>query len=97
MADGVSRCIQYGGMAVPPTVQSALAQIHPWNVFLSEIARALHVPLKFLDLETSFVENGGDSMSFIGLKAALSKHGMLVTFESVFAARKLAHLARELL
>ncbi|KAJ4357164.1 uncharacterized protein N0V89_001739 [Didymosphaeria variabile] len=62
-------------------------------IILSEISRVLDTPISLLDLNASFIHNGGDSLSSIQLQAGLRKHGIRISFESIFAASALQVLA----
>ncbi|RYP13124.1 hypothetical protein DL767_010883 [Monosporascus sp. MG133] len=63
------------------------------DTVLSEISLALQTPLPLLDLESSFVKNGGDSLASIRLQAALREQGIHISVVSIFAADTLLYLA----
>jgi hypothetical protein len=52
---------------------------------LSEISLALSIPLELLDLQTSFIDNGGDSFSSTRLRAACRNQGIPVSLDIIFS------------
>lgn len=60
---------------------------------LSEISRVLNTPTSKLDLDASFIHNGGDSLSSVQLLIGLRRLGIHISFESIFTASSLCALA----
>ncbi|KAI0402334.1 acetyl-CoA synthetase-like protein [Xylaria palmicola] len=59
---------------------------------LSEISVALGTPISLLDLKSSFISNGGDSLSSIQLQAALRRKGIQIPNASIFTATDIVQL-----
>ncbi|KAI1820251.1 acetyl-CoA synthetase-like protein [Xylaria intraflava] len=68
------------------------SQPNPRAVVLSDICAALHTSISLLDLNSSFVHNGGDSLSSIQLQTALRKKGIWLSTASIFGASSLLQL-----
>ncbi|KAI0455770.1 acetyl-CoA synthetase-like protein [Xylaria acuta] len=65
------------------------------DTILSEISIALGTPLSRLDLVSSFIQNGGDSVSSVQLQIALRKHGIRISIHHVFTATSLLCLTKQ--
>ncbi|KAF2179233.1 BcNRPS1, nonribosomal peptide synthetase [Zopfia rhizophila CBS 207.26] len=65
---------------------------NPKDILLNQIALALDTPLPSLNLHSSFIENGGDSLSSIQLQAAFRALGVHIGFESIFTSDTISHL-----
>ncbi|KAI0886471.1 acetyl-CoA synthetase-like protein [Annulohypoxylon maeteangense] len=65
----------------------------PRDFVLSAISTALDKPQSALVLETSFISNGGDSMSSIRLQASLLDHNIQLSIYAIFSASSLLLLA----
>ncbi|KAI0468885.1 acetyl-CoA synthetase-like protein [Xylaria cf. heliscus] len=65
------------------------------DTILSEISIALGTPVSCLDLVSSFIQNGGDSVSSVQLQIALRKHGIRISIHNVFTATSLLCLIKE--
>ncbi|KAI1778794.1 acetyl-CoA synthetase-like protein [Hypoxylon cercidicola] len=75
------------------TVHSKMTHPGCADIVLSELSAVLDIPLSRLDLKSSFIRNGGDSLSSIKLKAALRRHGIHVSINSIFTSSTLLCLA----
>ncbi|KAI1824916.1 acetyl-CoA synthetase-like protein [Xylaria intraflava] len=62
---------------------------------LSEISIALGTPLSRLGLVSSFIQNGGDSLSAVQLQIALRKHGIRISIQDIFTATSLLCLTEQ--
>lgn len=49
--------------------------------------------MSLLDIEASFIKNGGDSLSALQLKVGLRKCGVNIALDSIFTTNKLGNLA----
>ncbi|KAH8160895.1 hypothetical protein CIB48_g7352 [Xylaria polymorpha] len=65
------------------------------DTVLSEISIALGISISRLDLVSSFIQNGGDSVSSVQLQIALRKHGIRISIHNVFTATSLLCLAKQ--
>ncbi|KAH7303238.1 hypothetical protein B0I35DRAFT_498680 [Stachybotrys elegans] len=63
------------------------------GLVLSEISRILSVPLANLKLQSTFVENGGNSFSSVQLQAALRSKGVQIPLSAIFTASTLLSIA----
>jgi amino acid adenylation domain-containing protein len=63
---------------------------------LSEISLALSTPLELLDLQTSFIDNGGDSFSSTRLQSACRSQGIPVSLDIIFSTTTLLDLAESI-
>ncbi|GAW14660.1 hypothetical protein ANO14919_040630 [Xylariales sp. No.14919] len=65
------------------------------DAILLEISIALGTSLSDLDLESSFIQNGGDSLSSVKLQLALEKHGIRIPINNIFTANSIQCFAEE--
>lgn len=63
------------------------------DAFLSDLSTVLHRPLGLVDLDSSFVGNGGDSSALIQLLALWKTREIQVSITSIFEAKTLRDLA----
>jgi amino acid adenylation domain-containing protein len=63
---------------------------------LLELSLALSTPLELLDLQSNFIDNGGDSFSSTRLQAACRSRGIPVSLDIIFSAMTLLELAESI-
>ncbi|KAF2276642.1 acetyl-CoA synthetase-like protein [Westerdykella ornata] len=59
---------------------------------VQEVALALNIPMLKIDFNSSFIENGGDSLSSLNLQSSLRNLGIYVTFETILTAKSILEL-----
>ncbi|POS75433.1 D-alanine-poly(Phosphoribitol) ligase subunit 1 [Diaporthe helianthi] len=64
------------------------------STVLSAISASIGVPVSQLDPGSSFIENGGDSMSSLRLQACLRAQGIGMSISSIFAASSLNEITQ---
>jgi amino acid adenylation domain-containing protein len=69
--------------------------MHSQQIIFRELALALRCPLSKLDEGTSFIANGGDSMSSIELQVTFKRHGINISLESIFMAKTISELVHD--
>ncbi|KAF4335433.1 non-ribosomal peptide synthetase [Fusarium beomiforme] len=62
------------------------------NEFASTVSKILNVPVTGLDLDASFIQQGGDSLKATSLATCFRKTGIIVTREMILTSTSLKHL-----